>query len=369
MNSKKVVLMFLIILSLVTLTQAQSRGTIVYALRSDLIDTDGTGAYPDMQYIDKLEDDGYEVIKFFSISDLSTASAEAMDTLTTLPNLIIIGRSCPSVGFGNTDVGPGENRAIWNTLEAPVLCLEIWALRNTRLNWLNTSTMTSWTSVEDTVYNAVIDDAAKDDPVFEGLDTSAPIPWAAGLIDIIGDATTDGGNGQVLARTETNELLFVRFDAYTEFYDGTTDFPSGPRSVIGNGRDNSSAPPFNYWAFTEQSGQVFLAEVARMADLGGANAVDERENIITPSAFKLLQNYPNPFNPTTTIEYDLPKTSSVLLTVYNPNGQVVKQLVNQKQEPGIYTVTWDASSMPSGVYFYRIQAGDFQQVNKCLLIK
>ena len=367
MNSKKLVLVLLIVLCWVTLMQAQSKGIIVFALRMDTVVVDPeTTEWPDMTWIHLLEDVGYEVITIYPMS-LSTAEEATLDTLNNA-NLVIIGRSVPTVYLGGND--PADKIA-WNDIPKPILTGNMWALRSTRLNWFNTTTITGYLTDSTAVYNAIIDDEAKDDSVFAGLDTSAPIPWAEGLIDVLGDATTDGGNGKVLARMETNELLFVRFEPYEYFYEGADDLPAGPRSYIGNGRDASSQPPFNYFPFTEESEKVLLAEISRMVVLGGGPTPDKivNENSITPSAFKLLQNYPNPFNPTTTIEYNLPKMSTVMLTVYNPNGQVIKQLVNQKQEPGRYTVTWDASSLPSGVYFYRLQAGDFQQVNKCLLIK
>jgi len=96
----------------------------------------------------------------------------------------------------------------------------------------------------------------------------------------------------------------------------------------------------------------------------GTEPVGER-----PFSYTLYQNYPNPFNPTTIIRYDVPKASSVTLTIYNMNGQVVERLVKQKQEPGFYSVNWDARNVSTGVYFYRIQADNFQQVRKMLLVK
>ncbi|MCK4689184.1 MAG: T9SS type A sorting domain-containing protein, partial [Candidatus Marinimicrobia bacterium] len=90
---------------------------------------------------------------------------------------------------------------------------------------------------------------------------------------------------------------------------------------------------------------------------------------VIPEEFALYQNYPNPFNPTTSIKYSLPKNTNVTLTVYNTAGQVVEVLVNKNQSSGNYTVKWDARYIPSGVYFYQLQADDFQQVKKCLLIK
>ncbi|MBU1682895.1 T9SS type A sorting domain-containing protein [Patescibacteria group bacterium] len=90
---------------------------------------------------------------------------------------------------------------------------------------------------------------------------------------------------------------------------------------------------------------------------------------LLPKEFCLYQNYPNPFNPTTTIKYELPKTSHVILSIYNLNGQIIEGLVNKMQEPGFYSINWDARNISTGVYFYRIQADGFQQVKKMLLIK
>jgi len=88
----------------------------------------------------------------------------------------------------------------------------------------------------------------------------------------------------------------------------------------------------------------------------------------TPADF-YIANHPNPFNLTTSIEYSVPKASNVILTIYNMNGQVVDQLVNQKQEKGFYSVNWNAQNVSTGVYFYQIKADGFQQVKKMLLIK
>jgi hypothetical protein len=88
-----------------------------------------------------------------------------------------------------------------------------------------------------------------------------------------------------------------------------------------------------------------------------------------PKKFALYQNYPNPFNPSTTVSYDLPVRSRVKLSIYNILGQEVATLVDKEQEPGRYNVKFDASGLPSGIYFYRLEAGRFIEQKKMILIK
>lgn len=97
--------------------------------------------------------------------------------------------------------------------------------------------------------------------------------------------------------------------------------------------------------------------------------VDDRGDLGVPREYHLAQNYPNPFNPTTRIEYALPHASHVKLTVHNILGQLVATLVDEIQQPGLKSVQWDATSMASGVYFYRMQSGPFSATRKLLLVR
>jgi predicted GH43/DUF377 family glycosyl hydrolase len=93
------------------------------------------------------------------------------------------------------------------------------------------------------------------------------------------------------------------------------------------------------------------------------------ENLSAPDNYVLKQNYPNPFNPTTTIEFDLPKTVQVSLKVFNILGEEVITLVSDRLSAGSYSYDWDASNLASGVYLYRLQAGDYVETRKMVLMK
>ena len=88
-----------------------------------------------------------------------------------------------------------------------------------------------------------------------------------------------------------------------------------------------------------------------------------------PSSFKMEQNYPNPFNPATKINFSIPKSSSVKITVYDSRGREVETLVNENKPAGNYTVNFNASVYASGAYFYKITAGEFSEVKRMMLIK
>jgi len=94
----------------------------------------------------------------------------------------------------------------------------------------------------------------------------------------------------------------------------------------------------------------------------------------SPHTFNLYNNYPNPFNPVTTFRYDLPENSHVTITIYDMLGREVKTLINQTQDAGFKSVIWDATNdygkpVSAGVYLYKIQAGEFVQTRKMVLLK
>ena len=96
---------------------------------------------------------------------------------------------------------------------------------------------------------------------------------------------------------------------------------------------------------------------------------DARDGETLPTALALGQNYPNPFNPSTTIEFALPAAGYIAVKVYNLLGEELATLTSGNYPPGIHRLTWDASQLPSGVYIYRLIAGEHLQSRRMVLVK
>ena len=116
--------------------------------------------------------------------------------------------------------------------------------------------------------------------------------------------------------------------------------------------------------FTNVGTKIFVDDLS----WGGTTDITNPSQQI-PQEFNLEQNYPNPFNPTTSIQYAVSSRQFVSLKVYDVLGNEVATLANEYREAGRYEVEFDASSLSSGIYFYRLQAGDFVQTRKMILMK
>ena len=112
----------------------------------------------------------------------------------------------------------------------------------------------------------------------------------------------------------------------------------------------------------------YLKNVSELLKSRGKNIENDKNNLI-PEKFILCQNYPNPFNPNTTIKYGIPRTVNVELKVFDILGREVKTLVNETRNPGYYEVKFNASNFASGVYLYRLKAGEYMKTAKMLLLK
>ncbi len=109
--------------------------------------------------------------------------------------------------------------------------------------------------------------------------------------------------------------------------------------------------------------------VSVLINLSITTGVDNSPETYLPGSYLLAHNYPNPFNASTTINYQLPIDSDVKLEVYNLLGQKVASLVDEKQRAGYRSVLWDASDVSSGLYFYKLTAGDYTETRRMMLVK
>ncbi|NOY88141.1 MAG: T9SS type A sorting domain-containing protein [FCB group bacterium] len=119
------------------------------------------------------------------------------------------------------------------------------------------------------------------------------------------------------------------------------------------------------WYATPQCYTIINPNELAVTEIGGGNL---------PAEFSLQQNYPNPFNPTTQINFDLPTKSKVSILIYNVLGQKIKTLVDEQLEAGKYVEEWDGTNdagvkVSSGIYFYKMQADNFVQTKKMMLLK
>ena len=138
--------------------------------------------------------------------------------------------------------------------------------------------------------------------------------------------------------------------------------------VLGNG---TTTEQHNYSYADNNLNSGSYTYRLKQVDYDGTFAYSNEVNveITTPVKFELSQNYPNPFNPTTKINFSIPQNSEVTLTVFNVLGQKVKTLVQGFMEAGKHTINFDASGFNSGIYLYKLEAGNFSEVRKMTLLK
>jgi hypothetical protein len=113
----------------------------------------------------------------------------------------------------------------------------------------------------------------------------------------------------------------------------------------------------------------YLSDVPPIRTVSNNIGTKTGKNNLSPGRYSLEHNYPNPFNPTTTIKFALPKDGYVKLKVYDIMGREVKVIVNEVKQAGYYSVDFDGSNLASGVYFYRLQCGSFNETKRMVIIK
>ena len=158
----------------------------------------------------------------------------------------------------------------------------------------------------------------------------------------------DGQNISVTAWADGEAMP----DTATYSYEALTSTEGPSFIIVGVTDDDSSSIQIDELWYNERPAGLGISDEAPIA-----------------SRYELGQNYPNPFNPTTHIRFNIPETANAKLTVFNVMGEEVATLVNGVMQAGGHTVSWNAASMPTGVYFYQLESGNFSQTKKLLLVK
>ena len=190
--------------------------------------------------------------------------------------------------------------------------------------------------------------------------TSLPVELSSFSAFIQGNAV----NLKWQTKTETNNYGFEILRAAQN--DNTNWIKIG----FVNGSGNSNSP--KDYSFTDKSATTgkFFYRLKQIDTDGKYEYSKEVEvDLGLPKTFTLGQNYPNPFNPATTIMYTVPVESNVQLQVFTIEGVLVKSLLNERQNVGVYRIEFDASNLASGTYIYRLNAGGFIQTKKMTLTK
>ncbi|MBS1518846.1 MAG: T9SS type A sorting domain-containing protein [Bacteroidetes bacterium] len=174
------------------------------------------------------------------------------------------------------------------------------------------------------------------------------------------------GNNVTLSWTTASETNNSGFDIERSTV-------SGAWSKVGNVNGNGTSTTSHDYTFSDRnlaSGNYSyrLKQIDFNGNFEYFNLTNE-VNIGIPNRFELSQNYPNPFNPSTKINYNLPVDGDVSIKIFDISGKEVMTLVNEVKTAGYYSVSFNASSLSSGIYFYTLNAGDFSSTKKMTLIK
>jgi photosystem II stability/assembly factor-like uncharacterized protein len=203
--------------------------------------------------------------------------------------------------------------------------------------------------------------------------TNAGDSWvhiSAPLGNIVAKAIAVDLSGDIIVST-TDKRVFRTTDNGTTWARDTIGVPVSTHKALATSGEPAAGPPIQFIsALTGRGARLFAADTLGLVLRYVRSASgEETPDGVVPWRASLEQNYPNPFNPKTGIRYQVPSISDVKLMVYDLLGREVTVLVNERKAPGSYEVKFDASGLASGVYVYRLRAGDFVASKKLLLLK
>jgi len=199
-----------------------------------------------------------------------------------------------------------------------------------------------------------------------------PIDSEGTIIDSVYSKWLPHSPTNLVKQNNPDTNLTVYFDCGTE-EDGSPEFALYPANVTFSETLDSLQFPHTFYSFNGGHwenlqtriyiGLTFIDSVM----WEGVSSLETYEN--KQKVFRLSQNYPNPFNPSTNIEFSISRSEFVTLKIYNLLGQEISSLVSEKLNAGSYTFSWDAGKLSSGVYLYQLEAGDYAQTRKMVLLQ
>lgn len=218
---------------------------------------------------------------------------------------------------------------------------------------------------------------------------SAQRPIALFILNGTADATVPYGGGQTGWYSIPATIDFWRQKNHADSLESTFNFPDinpSDGSTVSRYRYINSVPKRLIWYYSVLGGNhdwpgpfSYPSATSRNMDIDLNNEIYDfirdpktpvkNDGALLPEMFSLSQNFPNPLNPSTTIRYALPQSAKVKLVIYDLLGREISTLVDAEQEAGWKEIVWNASNVSSGIYFYKLQAGNFAETKKMIVLK
>ncbi len=235
-------------------------------------------------------------------------------------------------------------------------------------NWSALSNVASFTTAPDEVPPSAVTDLQASTGTSSG---QVVIHWTAP-----GDDGSDGIAAAYDIRYDTDSITSATWNSATMFTSAPEPAGAGAaESAVISGLTPGTLYYIGIITYDDANNPSGLSNVSSAeAYFEFSTDIDDDDNASLPTHFSLAQNYPNPFNPTTQIDYAVPQRSNVRIDVFNVQGQLVRTLVDEMKAPGFHSVEWDGrdngnTDVASGIYFYRIAAGDFHESRKMVMLK
>ncbi|MFK7922834.1 MAG: T9SS type A sorting domain-containing protein [Bacteroidia bacterium] len=275
------------------------------------------------------EIEAYEGGSVFSVTVLEKSVIDSTDLgqLDTA-DVVVMGRN---INSGDVAAATG----VWDAIQRPVLAMGMWGLRENRANWVPAGIGVENINGDSLIVNGTIQNT---DSVFEGM--TGTIPWWNGSHSAFVPDTAQiaAGNGTLMVESDDQRPLFIRWDAFEEYYPGAGHSPNHIRSYLGLGNDD--ATPINYFGFSSEGATIFFNELMMLA--GQGEAIDTTSTAIDGPLDVNIKFYPNPVQGLITLESDVNILSFHLISV--SGATIIRKEVNARE------TMIDMTGLSSGIY-------------------